>query len=141
MRTETEFLNSIDARFPYADFTRGLELVDEACSISANAAFGLVEELARLPLGVEAPVEPRLRLLAECERRMDHPLVGIIFPIAESIIRGNDVPVLACKDAMGMVAQYPDQYGALNIAYFACDDIDGVLDNEYQRVVGAWRTA
>ncbi len=34
--------------------------------------------------------------------------------------------------------QFPRQYAALSVAYFACDDVDGVADQEFNRIRAAW---
>jgi hypothetical protein len=63
MRTEDEFIAAIDCRFPYDDVALAQSLIDEACSISGNAAFMVAHELARPPMSCAAADSRRLELL------------------------------------------------------------------------------
>ncbi|MEO8754096.1 MAG: cation transporter dimerization domain-containing protein [Casimicrobiaceae bacterium] len=70
LRTEDQFIAAIDCCFPYADDLLAGSLIDEACALSANAAFMVAHEMAtaleadiRTGLGgnveVESHIEPQ----------------------------------------------------------------------------------
>ena len=72
-------------------------------------------------------------------RRLDHPLVGTIVPVARRLVDGDLPEVWEALDAMREVARFPGQYAALAITYFAADDRESILDAEYDAVSRAWK--
>jgi len=137
---EAEFITAIDAQFPYDDPTRGKELAAQACSISPNTAFAVAEELARPGYGENPPVSERLEVLEALRSTIDHPLAAGVLDVAERMIGGEEMSVSGAVALMHEIAAYPGQYCALNIAYFSCDDVDGIADTLNDQIRDSWET-
>ncbi|WP_162350363.1 hypothetical protein [Pseudoxanthomonas gei] len=138
---ESTFIESIECRFPYQDRLRALEITEEACSISANAAFAVVDELSRPPAGEAVSLSLSTELLSLIELRIPHPLAQPILSLARKLVSEQLVSVLESLFALRQVERFPGQYAALSIAYFACDDVDGIADLEFNRIRAAWDAA
>ncbi len=136
--TETEFIEAIDCRLPYGDVQAVQRIIERAQGISSNAAFMALHEICRPPRSKKLSLEQHLLLLRIWAQAVDHPLCAQILPIAETVLRGADVPVPVAMAAMQAVAQYPNEYNALAIAYFSCDDKNGEADALHQRITRAW---
>lgn len=141
MRTESEFLEAIDCRFPYADREAALALVDEACCISANAAFAVVDEIVRPPRSAEVSPLVQRELLEVLFARLEHPLVDVIRPLAELQLAGGEATAAEALAALRAIARHPGQYAALGIASLAADDRDGELDRADEAIRSAWASS
>ena len=138
MRTEQEFLEAIDCRFPFADGELATQLIQEGCRLSPNAGFTLVDEIVRPPRGVMASAELRRGLLDSVFAQLLHPLVPVIKPLAERLVAGRDATVEEALAIMRKVAEHPGQYAALSVACCSADDVAGVLDREDGIIRRAW---
>lgn len=138
MRTEKEFLEAIDCRFPFADRELATQLIEEGCRLSPNAGFTLVDEIVRPARGAAAPADLRRYLLDAVFGQLSHPLVPIIKPLAERLVAGQESTVDEALAIMRKVAEHPGQYAALSVAYFSADDVSGVLDRENSIIRGVW---
>lgn len=141
MRTESEFLEAIDCRFPFGDRAACLVLVEEACAISANAAFAVVDEIVRPPRSAEVAVVEQRELLELVFARLQHPLVDVIRPLAELRLDGREATVGEGLAALRAIARHPGQYAALGIASLAADDRDGQLDRADEAIRSAWASS
>lgn len=140
MRTEREFLEAIDCRFPFGNRIQAERLIEEGCGLSFNAAFALVDEISRPPRSAVASVELRLDLLGRVFDRLQHPLVAVIRPLAERLVAGGKATVEEALAIMRRVAEHPGQYAALSVACFSADDdTAGVVDQEDSLIRAAWR--
>jgi hypothetical protein len=137
--TESEFVAAIDCRFPYGDEDAGRALVAQACALGSNAAFAIVNELARPPAGRSPSVPSRLALLAELRTMLRHPMAALVVAIAERMVRGERIAVEEAVSAMGLIANYPGAYGALGFISMSCDDEDDEADRFYNDVVRRWQ--
>src|SRR5687767_15623082 len=90
---ESTFISSIECKFPYDDRTRALELASQACCLSPNAAFAVVDEVSRPPLGESAPPELSEELLLFVEQNLSHQLVQPIVALARKLVSGQTVSV------------------------------------------------
>jgi hypothetical protein len=136
--TESDFISSIDCNFPYQDAARARQLTEEACLISTNAAFAVVDEISRPPKGAFAEPALSTELFLLVELRLSHPLVQPILALARKIVQGKTVSVSESLFVLRQVERFPGELAALSVAYFACDDIDGVADTELKRIRTAW---
>jgi hypothetical protein len=137
-KEEITFLESIDCQFPYQDQARAIALVEQACAISPNAAFAVVDEISRPPANELVSIEFSTTLLSLIEQQLLHPLVPSIIGIARKLVLDQSIPVMESVLVMREVEQFPGQYSALSIAYFACDDVDGIADAEFNRINAIW---
>lgn len=135
---EREFIESIDACFPYGDTRRAIALIDEACAISANAAFMVTHELARVPRSKRVSADTLRELLAYLDTRLKHPLKDTVFPVVRTMIRGGRIPDEEVLALMDNIRAYPDQYNALSIVYFAAENGGDVVDSAYESITQAW---
>lgn len=136
--TEDEFIQSIDCSFPYADEARWRELIDLGASISPNAAFMVLHEICRAPIDVVIDPGTLSNMLDVWQVRFKHPLVEVVLPAAEAMLRHETITVQAALMAMRRVASYPGQYNALSIPYFACDDVNDKADVLYEEIIRSW---
>lgn len=120
---EASIIERMDREFPCADVRLLRVLVTQACWLSPNAAFAIVNKLARAP--ADSPLTPstRLALLDLVASQFHHPLVTTVLPIARRMIAKEPVSAAESVSAMRAVAAFPGQHEALSIASF-CTDAD-----------------
>ena len=135
---ESTFIASIDCQFPYHDHTRAIALVEQACAISSNAAFAIVDELSRPPANELVSIEFSTELLSLVEQCLSHPLLHSIIGIARKRVLNQSISVMEGVSVMREIEQFPGQYSALSVAYFACDDVDDLADAEFNRIKAVW---
>jgi hypothetical protein len=119
--TEQEFADSISCRFPYNEKSAAEALIMQGWSISANAAFCVLDEICRLPQSVDVEGATQQALVEQWASVGSHPLQSSLLLCANAII---DSKPIAWRDAvriMNEVRGYEGQYAALCIAYFAGD--------------------
>jgi hypothetical protein len=139
--TEAEFIESIDARFPYGDEGEWRRLIDEGAAISPNAAFMTLHEICRPPRSTRMPESAQYRMLEYWMGRVKHPLADPVAKLAKAMIEQRDLPVEDAVAVMEEVRQFPGEYNALAIVYFSCDDVEGVADSLYQQIVREWESS
>jgi hypothetical protein len=139
---ETLFGDRIDAQFPYYQREKATALIEEGRSISANAAFYVLDEICRPPFpGIVTPARQR-ELAEEWAAGFEHPLKGQLLRCAEGLISGQP---LTWVDAVALIEEiglFEGQRAALSIAYFAgdcsTDEGDAALTEAEQRVRRSW---
>ena len=129
--TEKEFLDSIDCKFPYQNILAGKKFIVLGVEISPNAAFAVLHEICRPPLGLGIEQDRLINFLDIWSTCFDHPLVSTLLPLANAIIRRETIPHKAALKAMRAVANHQNQYCALAVVYFSCDDVDNELETLY----------
>jgi len=80
-------------------------------------------------------------MLDAWRKENDHPLSAAVVEAAKALIMGCDLSVARVLDLMSKVQNHLNQYQALNIVYFACDDVDGRADAKYEEIVSGWKDA
>ena len=138
---ESDFIASIECRFPYENRALAIEIASQACALSSNAAFAVVDEISRPPVGESSLPEMSEEVLSLIEASLVHPLTTPILDLARRLVAGKVVSVPESLFVLRQVERFPGQYCALSVAYQACDDIDGVADQEFNRIVAAWSAA
>ena len=137
---EALFLDKIDCNFPYQNQSVSLKLISEAESLSTNALFSIIEELCRIPdtekkKGALFSISELLKLTAS---KIHHPLKEIIIPVANKMVRGENLTVNEVVSTMEIVRLYPKQYAALSILYFSCDDAEEKLEELWREIIIQW---
>jgi hypothetical protein len=135
---EKEFLNSIDCCFPYEQESQWRALIFQGNKISANASFGVLEEIARKPFGNPVSQQEQLVMVDVWEAENKHPLVQPVIEAAKAIITDTLLSTNRVLEMLSQVQAYPNLYTALNIIYFACDDVEGVVDEKRNKIVNFW---
>jgi hypothetical protein len=135
---EEEFLNSIDCRFPYENENQWRALILQGKEISENASFGVLHEITRKPFGNQVSEKAQLTMLDTWEAENKHPLAKSVVEAAKAIITNNLLSVEKVLELLDQVQIYRDQYNALNIISFACNDVEGLADKKWQEIVHSW---
>ena len=138
---ESDFIASIECRFPYENRAYAIEIATQACALSSNAAFAVVDEISRPPVGESSPPELSEDVFSLVEASLAHPLTTPILALARKLVAGKLVSVTESLFVLRQVERFPGQYCALSVAYQACDDVDGVVDQEFNRIMAAWSAA
>lgn len=136
--TEEEFIKTVDCRFPYDDQVQARELIKLGSAISPNAAFMVLHEICRPPRSSQVVASRVSELLAEWTAAVQHPLVPEVLPVATAMFENREISAVEAIRVMKSIAPYRNQYCALSIAYFACDDLVGEGEAEYQSVIDEW---
>jgi len=136
--TEDEFIKTVDCRFPYDNEVRASELIKLGSAISPNAAFMVLHEICRPPRSSQVVTSRVNVLLAEWTTAVHHPLVQEVLPVAKAMIQNREISPDEAIRVMKSIAPYRNQFSALSIAYFACDDTTGEAEAEYQCVIDVW---
>ena len=138
--SESEFIQSIQCNFPYHDRLRAMELAGIACSISPNAAFAVADEVSRPPYSDSPNPEICFEVLDYLALNLHHPLAEPVIDLARMrvAVGQGSISVEDSVRALRQIEEFPGQYAALSIAYFACSDIDGLADMELERINAAW---
>lgn len=95
----------------------------------------MLHEICRKPDSARVSRQKRLAMLDAWSRENNHPLSPAVIEAAKALIMGDDLSVTRVPELMSEVQKYVNQYQALNIVYFACDDVDGRADARYEEII------
>jgi len=131
---EAEFIESIDARFPYSNVEASRELIRAASAISSNASFMIAHELARPPAGI--PLATLEMLLTLWANEFDHPLKASVERVCKLMIRGLEPERSEYIDLLNEVKAHSGEFNALAVLSLSRSDPD--RDELYQSVLREW---
>lgn len=139
-QSDKVFIGKIDCNFPYHDKEACLRLIDEAAALSTNSMFFVIEQLCRLPSSDKGNVTADflLNLLSVTERKFHHPLKEMVVDIASKMIQGQKLAVDEAISRMENVKNYKEQFAALSIVYFSCEDKEDRLDTAWNNIISDW---
>ena len=80
-------------------------------------------------------------MLSFWDLEYSHPIKGAVLEAAEALIEDYEITVEKAFQLLEQIADYKGLYNALAIVYFACDDIEGQIDNIYERIIDEWENA
>jgi hypothetical protein len=136
---DREFDGLIDARFPYGDEAEWKRLIDLGRSISPNAHFITLCEIARPPRGAEVTSARQAEMVRHWVTDFEHPLKELACGFAIAQIEGRKLPVDYVLRVMDEIAHHhKGQWGVLSLALTACDDVDDLADTRYDAIKSAW---
>ena len=135
---EVEFAHLIDCSFPYSERERAIELVDVSRTVSMNATFMVLEEICRPPQNLVVATKTLLELVNVWRERVDHPLANSIVPVARDLVQGKFLTDQDAGELLERVAEFADQYSALNIVYFSCDPASELLEHRFDEIRNRW---
>lgn len=135
---EEEFIQQIDARFPYGDFEKCKYLIEQGSKFTDNASFMVLHELCRLPKGAKVDRAKLLYLIDHWMLINPHPLSNLVANLGKKILMDIEVPVSASIAAMEKIRPFKGLRCALSIPYFACDDVDGKADKIFNAIEKEW---
>jgi hypothetical protein len=136
--SEDEFYALVDANLPYQRPLAVHALIRIGTQYSANMAFVLLNEICRPPFSKLAEPDTLLGYLKVWDELFDHPLKTDLMNLARLHIAKEEVSVSAAISIMDKIAIFSGEYAALNIAYMACDDIEGLADRRNDEIRAAW---
>ncbi|MFV8784455.1 hypothetical protein ACNKU7_18720 [Microbulbifer sp. SA54] len=137
--TEREFIESIDFGFPYEDKEKSMDLIAKGRAISANASFMVLHEIVRAPNEVAQETKESLY---HCWRNgFSHDLLDPVKEAAEALLANKFISVTRAIGLMCEIEKYINQYCALSIVYFSCDDTEGLADQKYNEIIEQWQSA
>jgi len=110
--TEGEFIEWIDAAFPYHRDLAWRAIVKLGASVTTNASFAVLHEICRPPSLKIVDPQRHLDMLAFWDAHFDHPLKAFVLPAAQALITKNDFSVEGAIAAMRYISVWPGQYSA-----------------------------
>ena len=137
--TEQEFIESIDFSFPYEDKEKAINLIAQGRTISANASFMVLHEIVRAPS--EVALETKECLYDYWCNGFSHELLEPVKEAASALLASKVIPVSRAIELMREIEKHTDQYCALSIVYFSCDDAQGQADQKFNQVIEQWQGA
>lgn len=133
---EEEYIDSIDACFPYDKWK---ETIDLGISISANAAYMALFELIDVSPYSKVTKEQQLEMINYWSSKFSHPLKEIALEAVMTMLNDKYLETQKVLDYLDIIAnKYPDLYNALNLICDAGDYKDKRIDKKYKDIVNLW---
>jgi len=138
--SEQNLIDKIDCNFPYNDKIESSKLISESFHYSPNATYTIIEELARIPIDKKEEVTKSrlLELVDEIDRQFDHQLKPIILNFTKLLINEEEIQIDNALNLMNQISKEKGLWGALAIAYDACEDQENKLDNRFNEIRDQW---
>ena len=77
----------------------------------------------------------------EWQKSYEHPVKEFVIEAGMAIINGIDFPVRKAIEHLKLISEHPNNYCALSIVYFSCNDVDGRVDEIYNQIINKWESA
>ncbi|MBB4189671.1 hypothetical protein GGE07_006367 [Sinorhizobium terangae] len=123
---EQAFSDKFDCSFPYRNLGEAAALIEEARSISANAAFCVLYQIACPPSSAEISRETQQELLTMWVDSAASPLAASIVIFARHVFNGGVVTTEEALALMHQVAAADGQYAALAVvSHLAYEGLEG----------------
>jgi hypothetical protein len=137
---ELEFIDNLDGKFPYENRNDCVKLIDEAISISPNALYAIVEEIARIPDEDREiiPFLSLLDLLKAIDTKFNHPLKKMILKVASNMVKGQETSLEETLLNLEEVRKFPRLFSALNIVYYSCFGDEKKLNAAWDNIIKEW---
>lgn len=130
------FCQKIDRKFPYDDIEESTKLIHEAFTISSEAVFMIVHELARLPANAPEFKSERLSMILIIKEKLNHPLANDVLEVARKMICSEAIAEQETIDKIKVIGNYPGNYNALNTIYFS--NWSEEVDSTYELIRSTW---
>jgi hypothetical protein len=135
---EIEFIESIDACFPYDDEEKWKQVIKQGAQISDNTSFMVLHEICRAPRSKKISSKKLLLILREWELAFDHPVKNLVVEAGKAIIDNTYIKNEKAIRFMEKISKYKGMYNALSIVYFSCEDSNEQVDKIYDKIVSSW---
>ena len=135
---EQEYIDSIDACFPYDKWK---EAIDKGISISANAAFAALYELNSMSTFSEVSKEKLLEMLNYWSSKFSHPLKEIAIDAVMTSLDDKYLDIQKALNCLDTISKYPKLYSVLNLICNTGDYRDKRLDKKCDEIVNLWRSS
>lgn len=114
---EYEYIEKIDASFPYGEEQEWKACIDEGISISDNAAYMALHEICCAPSDISRA--DSLKMLEYWSSKYHHDTKGVVLEAAKALIYDTAISERDALAALNEIANYPGLYNAAAIVYFA----------------------
>ena len=135
---DREFEALIDCRFPYGDAHAWRRIVDLGRSISPNAHFTTLDEIARPPAGAQVTAAEQREMAVYWAAGFEHPLKDAVLECAMARIEHRELSVEHVLRVMDEIAVHEGQWGVLVVAVFACDDVEDRAYARFDTIKTSW---
>jgi hypothetical protein len=132
LQAEIDFIDSIDARFPFENEKAARALASKGAAISDNAALMVGYELATASEGWHAAL--RLSLLEQLLRERATIALRVAAPVIESLIRGTSFPERAVERLLDYCRLNQGCYNALGILSLCSKE----FEEEAEKISEGW---
>ncbi|UCC22737.1 MAG: hypothetical protein JSW23_01315 [Planctomycetota bacterium] len=134
---EYEYIEKIDASFPYGEEQEWKACIDEGISISDNAAYMALHEICRASSDISRA--DSLKMLGYWSSKYHHDTKGVILEAAKALIYDTAISERDALAALNEIANYPGLYNAAAIVYFAAVPENENIQKKYDAIVRRWR--
>jgi len=136
---ELEFIESIDCCFPYNDEKKWKNIISKGVKLNDNCSFAILYEICRVPVSKKINKIKLFNILEYWKTNFKHPIKDEILNIALLMINKTDIEPKIIIELMKNIQKYKGQYCALNILYFAREDITEEIESEYNKIINSWK--
>mgnify|MGYP000058501967 CR=1 FL=1 len=138
--SEQNLIDKIDCNFPYNDKIESSKLIRESLHYSPNATYSIIEELARIPSNERENVTMKrlIELVEEIDKQFDHHLKPTILKFTRMMIKEEKIQIDEALELMNQISDEKGLWGALAIAYEACEDEENKLENKFDEIRNKW---
>jgi hypothetical protein len=136
---EIDFIESIDASFPYRDENKYHKIIENSVKISDNAAFMILYEICFAPK--EVSKQTRLNIISIWDNKYNHPVKKDLIEVGKLLIEGRGIKIATALKLMNKISRYNKLYNALNIIYGASNEPNKKLDILYEEITNKWKSA
>lgn len=140
---EIEYINNMDACFPYENEKAWKAAIDQGIRISDNAAYMALHMICSGPSHV--PPNDVRRMLDCWSSRCKHPAKSTVMKAAKAVLNEEYLPEAEVLKSMDEVAAYPGLYNALGLIWQAApreDDWSGyatpAVEKKYDDIRKSW---
>jgi len=133
---EAEYIDDIDACFPYKDEKKWKGAIDQGIEISDNAAYMALYEICAAP--PEIPQSEVYRMLEYWSSHYDHPTKTVIMKAAIAVITGASLSQEEALMYLDRIARHPGLDGAAMILYHAAPSDNETFKKKYHEVGRMW---
>lgn len=121
MTSEEAFILRVQNAFNYGEEQSYFDVLEEAFSISPNAALLVLYEIT---MADPLPVDLRHRLLSVFRKRATDELLEAALPVAGDILEKGETEKALAEHLLNVCETRPGSYFALHLAFFSCADDD-----------------
>jgi hypothetical protein len=135
---EAEFIDSIDACFPYDDENKWKPIVECGINISDNAAYMVLYEICVAP--AEIPQSDVFKILEYWSSRYNHPAKDMVVKAAIAVIQDKTLPEEEILIYLDALLPYPGLYNAASVLYNASPEWSERCKEKYFELEKRWRS-
>lgn len=134
---ECEYIDGIDANFPYHDEHAWKAVIEEGVGISDNAAYMALYEICCGPAEIARP--SLLKMVEYWSLKYSHPMKALVIEAAKAVIEGVELSEEKVLEGLDRIANYANLYNAANILLAASPRDGGRIRSKHEAIVDTWR--